>query len=267
VISSLVLFSQNVRERDLTLFNSGDIPLELRSPQFPSGYEIRNPTGHQGPVWTIPPRTSRRWLIRDVSHPAAKRDGEAVQILWRAAANDEVLGVTSILRQKNDEAKAQSQYVIGIDFGTSGTSIRWRNGLVVGSHCRRDDARPLSGVPMRFPTLIFVALNPNGTEKKFFIGEEARRQSEKFSPDSKNGFLVEGLKTHLRSDKEPFADRWGEEYTIDRLLERYLQEIYRLIEQSIPEFGKRQIVPTFKCPLRSRKLGLCLPERDYLQAA
>ena len=30
---------------------------------------------------------------------------------------------------------------------------------------------------------------------------------------------------------------------------------------------KRQIVPTFKCPLRSGNLGLCLRERDYLQAA
>ncbi|HEY0074072.1 MAG TPA: hypothetical protein VGB77_08230 [Abditibacteriaceae bacterium] len=219
--TQLCLFGSQCRERLIHLFNAGETTLELRPPLEPVGYSLKAqpvPGDHSAP-WNLMPGQRKAYKIE--ATPNAK-SGRADVVLERRDGHK--LGSIVLINGDAARVQAQPRYVIGVDFGTAGTSVWVRDGRNdrLKAQALRDDNARAGEDPLRFPTLIYVRQH-NGHESGFFIGYNALIQSENDGPG--RGFLVRELKTLLRQEDEPFVEQYGPNYTIDLLLRRYLETL------------------------------------------
>ena len=216
--TAVLVLGGRARGRVLSLHNSGETALVLRPPLWPAGFEIE--AKEKGPgEWTLPPGARKKWMVR--ASPSA-RSGETVVAL--ANERGETLGQLSLFVPAVTGLATRTRYVIGVDFGTSGTSIWKRDGrddrLEAQPLCDpfavagREDAR-------RFPSVLYVSFR-GGYESSFSIGYEAVR---KRTEDSSPGLWVRELKTLLRAEGEPYVAEFGPNYRVDLLLKRYLEKL------------------------------------------
>lgn len=228
VETELCLFGPSCRERTIFLFNEGDALLPLRPIVAPPGYQIEPQSNtasgaiqNSTSYWTLGARERRAYQIKAL---AGAPTGSVLLSVSRA--DGKPLGQVKLLNADAARVEARTRYIVGVDFGTTGTSVWVRDG--------RDDrlaATPLHDAnanprvredPLRFPTLIYVRLQ-DGHETGFFIGYKALH--EYHNDGGKQGFLVSELKSLLRADEEPFLERYGANYSVDILLRRYLQTV------------------------------------------
>ena len=164
--TALLLLNGRAREREIILSNAGESPLQLQPPLLPVGFEIVSNSASHG-QWTLLPQSKRSWKVRAL--PQAPH-GETRVPLCNAAGEN--LGEIRLLVPAPHAQSARTRYVIGVDFGTSGTSIYKRDGrddrlpavALHDPHARAgiDDAK-------RFPTVLYVSFR-NGNESGFYIG-------------------------------------------------------------------------------------------------
>jgi molecular chaperone DnaK (HSP70) len=268
--TELLLFNSRLRERTLSLSNVGDTALMLRPIQPPIGYEIEpvSVLGQpvQGNTWTIPGHQQRSWTIRSL--PSVRPGTFQVSIY---SDNGNTLGSISLFCEDNKAVTSRTSYVIGVDFGTSGTSVWKRSG--------RDDRLPAAALhdinaaagedPLRFPTLIYVALK-DGHETGFYIGYEALRAYE--NAGASHGFLVRELKSALRQDEEPYVRDYGPNYTIAILLRRFLQSLKKqIIDPAIEGGNGVSVAWNFSLPVldshRGSKGTLYQKQKSRLETA
>lgn len=230
----VAVFHPRCRERALRIFNDGDKPLSLHPLEAPPGYALEAASdGAAEQAWIIAPRSARCWMLRAL--PSAP-PGESSLSVWSADHRQQAQ--VRLLRQAEEKVEAATSYIIGVDFGTSGTSVWVRSGkdpqapaFALHDPSARDDE-----YKQRFPTEIFIRLE-NGVEAKdgFAIGYEARRRSE---TETGRGLLVRDLKTMLRGEEEPFVRDYGPRYTIDHLLRRYLEALKKkIIDPALGDAG------------------------------
>ncbi len=222
VETTLLMLDGRARKRVLSLRNSGETPLVLRPPLWPVGMEVEARTPGAG-EWTLAPGGRKEWTI----HATGMAKAGIARVVFSGASGDQ-LGEVSLMVPAPGGLTTRTRYVLGVDFGTSGTSIWKRDG--------RDDrleAVPLTDPhavagrddPHRFPSVLYVSFR-NGHEVGFFIGYEAlRRRVEDLEP----GLFVTELKTLLRAEGEPYVAKFGPNYRVDLLLKRYLETLRRQI--------------------------------------
>ncbi len=246
--TSVCLFDGRTSERDLWLFNEGGSRLRVRPPRLPAGYEVSQvisrasasgsasgaPNSTLGASLTLEPGEGAGWRIR-ASHQAPP--GEARCEILRDdgnAAPGQVLGSVRLLNARPPAVRSHPRWVVGVDFGTSGTSIWARPGANDKAAAQPlEDPHALDALGedrFRFPTVIYVR-NAGGGEE-FFIGYRALRERAKDGPNT--GLFVSELKSLLRSNEEPYVAQWGPNYSVDLLLQRYLEALRQeIIEPSL----------------------------------
>jgi len=224
VTQELAVFSPNASlPREIVIGNSGETTLCLAELELPDGYEIHQLNGSPHHA-TILPSLAPGHSVR-----------VAITMRPKTPAGDKILSIESedgeqqktvILRaQPGQLSERRPEFYIGIDFGTSGTSMVLRE--VFGNEGANPRARARflygPGHEQRFPTAIYVRLS-QGVQTGFFIGSEALDEAEEDRRLGHEGFLVEELKTALRGEEEPYI-KFGERYTLVNLLATYLREL------------------------------------------
>ena len=243
--SALILLGGRARQRELILSNAGEAPLQLQPPLAPVGFEIEaDNSSHAG--WTLAAGERRSWKIRAL--PNAPTGETRVPINDSAGAQ---LGEFRLLVPALATLTARTRHVIGVDFGTSGTSIYKRDG--------RDDRLPAvaladkkarAGIdpPRRFPTVLYIAFR-GGHESGFYIGYEAQQKQQQKEGD-RPGLWVREIKSLLRTDREPFVAEFGPAYRVDLLLRRFLQKLYgQIIAPQLEDGGAATVAWNFSLPV------------------
>ena len=250
--TALLLLNGRNRGRELILSNVGETPLQLQPPLLPVGFalEAGDNSSHGG--WTLPAKTRRRWKIRAL--PNAQPGETTIELRDTAGQNR---GEVRLLVPASVAVSARTRTVIGVDFGTSGTSIYQRDG--------RDDrlkatalidhkARAGIDPPRRFPTVLYISFK-GGYESGFYIGYEALQKQQQKEGD-RPGLFVREIKSLLRTDREPFADEFGPNYRVDLLLRRFLQKLYeQIIEPQLEGGGAASIAWNFSLPVLDSHRG------------
>ena len=231
---TLLFFRDTVRERELTARNTGDEPLEVVSPRAPRGFSVEVVSGatsltQDGPLRVLP---GARLRLR-----VRRTDALAGRAVFALQGRSGSLGEVELLVADSARARTTAKWVVGVDFGTAGTSVWKRPALDDGAppqvlrdsyavEAAGEDAR-------RFPTLIYVR-HDAGLDRGLFIGFRALREWERDAYDPQKGLLVRELKSLLREQSEPFVHIHAR-YTVDNLLRRFLQELKRTLIE--PETG------------------------------
>ena len=249
--TALLLLNGRARQRALILSNAGEAPLQLQPPILPVGFELEaESSSHAG--WTLPAGARHTWKIRAL--PNAKSGQTTVEL--RDSAGQK-LGEFRLLVPAPATLTTRTRTVIGVDFGTSGTSIYQRDG--------RDDRLPAvalldnkarAGIdpPRRFPTVIYVSFQ-NGNESGFYIGYEARQKQQQKEGD-RPGLWVREIKSLLRTDKEPFVAEFGPNYRVDLLLRRFLQKLTaQIIEPQLEGGTAASVAWNFSLPVLDSHKG------------
>lgn len=222
LLQDIAIFHPACNQRSVQIANPGDEALHLNTIEPPYGYAIESDdNGPRGAdAWTIAPRSVRQWKLRALG---AAPVGESVLTIWSRDLKQKA--ALRLLHQNREKIEAATTWVVGVDFGTSGTSVWMRSGKGAreAAFALKDPAARRDEDPLRFPTEIFVRMK-GGVEEKhsFTIGYEARQASE---AQGGRGLFVRELKSLLRGDEEPFVAEFGPQYTIDNLLRRYLQTL------------------------------------------
>ena len=130
-------------------------------------------------------------------------------------------------------------YVVGIDFGTSNTSLRLRK-------VADPNATPIAIGEDRFPSALFIDL---AHPKSALIGQAA---IDAYNPAGNNEtFLVSGIKTLIRLDMEPYINH-GPLWSVANLLRLYLTELRRMIHEYLDKEGvkdENNILYVFTLPV------------------
>ena len=265
--TALLLLNGRARERELILSNAGESPLQLQPPLLPVGFEIVSTNASHG-QWTLLPQTKRSWKVRALANAP---HGETRVPLCRATG--EILGEVRLLVPAPAAQSARTRYVLGVDFGTSGTSIYKRDGRddrlpAVALH----DPRARAGIddPKRFPTVLYVSFQ-NGNESGFYIGYEALQKQQQKEGDSP-GLFVREIKSLLRTDDEPFVAQFGPNYRVDLLLRRFLGALYgQIIEPQLEGGRATSVAWNFSLPVLDSHQGgagaLFEMQKNRLEAA
>ena len=222
LLQDVAIFHPACNQRTVQIANTGDEILQLNPIEPPYGYAIES--DDKGPrgadAWTIAPRSMRQWKLRALG---AAPVGESTLTVWSRDLKQKA--ALRLLHQNREKIEATTTRVVGVDFGTSGTSVWMRSGKDAreAAFALKDPAARRDEDPLRFPTEIFIRMK-GGVEEKhgFTIGYEARQASE---AQGGRGLFVRELKSLLRGDEEPFVAEFGPQYTIDNLLRRYLQTL------------------------------------------
>ena len=249
--TALLLLNGRARQRELILSNAGEAPLQLQPPLLPVGFELQaDNSSHAG--WTLPAQTRRRWIVRAL--PGAKSGETAVELRDHAGQK---VGEFRLMVPAPATLATRTRYVIGVDFGTSGTSIYKRDG--------RDDRLPAvaltdnkarAGIdpPRRFPTVLYISFK-GGNESGFYIGYEAQQKQQQKEGD-RPGLWVREIKSLLRTDKEPYVAEFGPNYRVDLLLRRFLQKLYeQIIEPQLEGGSSASVAWNFSLPVLDSHQG------------
>ena len=251
VESALLLLNGRARQRELILSNAGEAPLQLQPPLLPVGFLLEaDDSSHGG--WTLPARARRRWKIRALANAQA---GETT-IPIRDQAGQQ-LGEVRLLVPAMAALTTRTRYVIGVDFGTSGTSIYRRDGRddrLPAAPLRDTKARAGVDDPQRFPTVLYISFR-GGNESGFYIGYEALQKQQQKEGD-RPGLFVREIKSLLRTDREPFVAEFGPNYRVDLLLRRFLQKLYaQIIAPQLEGGGAASIAWNFSLPVLDSHRG------------
>ncbi len=139
-----------------------------------------------------------------------------------------------------NSAVFKPDYVVGIDFGTSNTSLRLRT---VSS----PDVIPASIGEDRFPSALFI--NPT-YPKSALIGQAALLAWED-PTKPEDAFFVSGIKTLVRLELEPYISH-GPLWSVANLLRLYLTELRRMIHEYLDKEGikdENNILYVFTLPV------------------
>ena len=249
--TALILLNGRARQRELILSNAGEAPLQLQPPIMPVGFELEAPNSSHG-GWTLPAKTRRAWKIRALPNAAA---GETVIPLLHNAGQK--LGEICVLVPAPTTIGARTRHVIGVDFGTSGTSIYARDGRddrLEATALLDNKARLGVDDPKRFPTVLYISFRA-GNESGFYIGYEAIQKQQQKEGD-RPGLFVREIKSLLRTDKEPFVAEFGPNYRVDLLLRRFLQKLYaQIIEPQLEGGGAASVAWNFSLPVLDSHAG------------
>ena len=243
--TALILLNGRTRQRELILSNAGEAPLSLQPPITPVGFELEAPHNSHG-GWTLPARTRRAWKIRAL--PNAKTGETLVPLLDNAGQK---LGEVRLLVPAPVAVASRTRYVIGVDFGTSGTSIYKRDGRddrLQATALLDNKARLGVDDPKRFPTVLYISFR-GGNESGFYIGYEALQKQQQKEGD-RPGLFVREIKSLLRTDREPFIAEFGPNYRVDLLLRRFLQKLYaQIIEPQLEGGNAASVTWNFSLPV------------------
>ena len=252
VATEVLLLSGRERERELELINSGDSPLQLRPPVVPVGFEISARDSGNSGEWVLAPGARKVWSVRALSQAPA---GATAMALHNIAGVE--LGKITMLVPARSALATRTRYVVGVDFGTSGTSIYQRDGRDDNQKAvALLDVKARAGVddPKRFPTVLYVSFK-NGLESGFYIGYEALQKQQQKEGDAP-GLFVREIKSLLRTDEEPFVLQFGPNYRVDLLLRRFLQKLREQIIEPQLEGGRTASVAwNFSLPVLDSHAG------------
>lgn len=252
VLEDMLLFGPHSRERIVTIANDGDAPLTICPLEEPHGYTLAivSPPAAASARWVIAPGERREWRLRAIGDIA---NGEESRLEVMSADGRQRASVR-LLRSAGERAESTTTHIVGVDFGTSGTSVWVRSGKEETPAMKLKDPGARDGDdPYRFPTLIYVRVH-NGVEEPngFYIGYAALREYEK-TPN--RGFLVRELKSDLRSDREPYLD-YGPGYTLHALLTRYLKTLKsQVIDLALGDPARATVAWNFSLPVLDSHRG------------
>ncbi|MBX7136084.1 MAG: hypothetical protein K1X67_25725 [Fimbriimonadaceae bacterium] len=199
---SALFFSAGQERRALKLVNRGDLPATLDVVQLPPGMRL---DGTLTMRELLPGQSVTLTIVRSDSALAG-----SVEVLDRG---EPLLSIPAILLPA-PPAKMVARYVVGIDFGTSNTTIGIRDTRTEQVEFLTD---PGASAPLtRFPSVVLLR-GPDSLNWAY--GTTALAE---FDPNRHQ--IVHELKTYLRSDREPFARKW-ETCTVDAILAWYLRRL------------------------------------------
>ena len=251
VETALLLLGGRARQRELILSNAGGAPLKLQPPILPVGFLLEADDASHAD-WTLPAKARRRWKIRALPNARA---GETTIALSNSAG--EKLGEVRLLVPAPAAIATRTRYVIGVDFGTSGTSIYQRDGRDDRQQALAlSDNKARAGIddPKRFPTVLYISFR-GGSESGFYIGYEALQKQQQKEGD-RPGLFVREIKSLLRTDKEPFVAEFGPSYRVDLLLRRFLQKLHaQIIAPQLEDGGAASVAWNFSLPVLDSHQG------------
>lgn len=223
VPAQCLLFADAAPTQCLHLFNHGDEPAVVVV-QVPPAFTVSKTLALPGErvlSLTIEGRGSAAVSVTRISPIGAERTLEVT-----CGAQHYVVDLRPLLPPSRDPFKPD--YVVGIDFGTRNTSLRLRK-------VAAPDEAPIAIGEDRFPSALFI--NP-AYPKNAVIGNDALNAwNDPTQPD--DVFLVEGIKTLIRLNLEPYMESHGPEWSIAHLLRLYLTELRRMIALSLEKEGIR----------------------------
>ena len=234
VVEQIALFREGVSARMITIINGGKARADILEVKAPFGYEAALTAGvsRLGGGERVTCKVTRKWgqTAEDPAH---------LQIL---ASGDKTLSV-ELHSAASQEIRSLASAIIGIDFGTTFSSIAFRE-------CRDipelpDDVEFLKpgGEPSeRFPTLIWIS-----KQGDLEFGSEAENR---YIADPIEGYLIREIKTALRDPQAAeihpkrfkdeglrlvqrlYGENWGE-----ALITEYLRWLYQV--RILPELNAR----------------------------
>ncbi len=224
VPTQTLLFADAAPTQCLHLFNQGDEPAPV-TVQVPPAFTLSKTTSLPGERvlgFTIEAHGAAAVWVTRAAPLGAERTLEVT-----CGSQKHRVELRPLLPPSRDRFKPD--YVVGIDFGTRNTSLRLRK---VGA----PDEAPLSIGEDRFPSTLFV--NP-AHPKSAVIGNEAWTAwiNAWNDPAQPEVFLVNGIKTLIRLDLEPYTEKYGPEWSVAHLLRLYLAELRRMIHQHLDKQG------------------------------
>lgn len=215
VPAQVLLFADAAPAQCLHMYNQGDEPtaVTMQAPPAFTVSKTRDLPGERVLSINLEGRGSASVWITRTSQIGAER-------ILEVSCGAQKFAVELRPLLPPSRALFKPDYVVGIDFGTSNTSLRLRK-------VAAPDEDPIVIGEERFPSVLFI--NP-AYPKNAVIGNEARNAwNDPTQPD--DVFLVEGIKTLVRLDLEPYKDRHGPEWSVAYLLRLYLGELRKLIAQ------------------------------------
>jgi len=254
VPAQTLLFADAVPTQCLSLFNEGDEPAVVLV-QAPPAFTVSQATSSPG----------ERVLSLTI-------DGHGSVMVWITKAA--IIGAERTLEVACGSQKFtvdlrpllppvrtlfKPDYVVGIDFGTRNTSLRLRKVAV-------SEEEPISIGEDRFPSALFI--NPAYPQNAVIGSDAVNAWNDPTQPE--DVFLVEGIKTLVRLDLEPYTEKHGPEWTVATLLRLYLSELRRMLAQylekeSIKDEGN--ILYVFTLPVLDAGVKYARQEERMRQAA
>ncbi len=190
----IALFHEKCEERCVHLMNQGETEAENVRLIIPRGFKLLNQSQNLGRI------EPGQWVAISLKHDYALRTAGDYPL--KALADDNVLSVMTLHILTPAPARILDEGIVGIDFGTSHSSISWRL-------CRNLPNTPDNIVFLtpegetqseRFPTLVWLSLKG---EMQF--GSEARTC---YNSDPTRGILFHEIKTLLRDPDNIHADHF-----------------------------------------------------------
>ncbi len=253
VSTKSLYFTPKPGTQSFSVRNDGDIDAVATVTAPPSCTVSLSPTGAQTPLLrcSIKPESEvkvfARWSSRaEEDEILVKHEAQTISIHMKRLYLSPGLGILP-------------EFVVGIDFGTTGTSIRIRNTATnsvyaVGPQNAPDTQPPLAdssyddgisaqfSADRRFPTVMFAH-----ADGKVSLGEDAivARDSEA------NGIYVSSIKTYLRQGVETLEAN-GKRYPVRKLLTTYLRELKLRIDskmRTMNELDSGNTVYVFTLPV------------------
>lgn len=217
----VLLMAEGRTTRRFVVRNVGEVSPTITGVKSPIGWSVKEVSNSEGALLTA--QAPRTYEIRKTSVAAT---GGEVQILGEGGA------LVSLALKIPEEAafgEVRPRFIVGIDFGTSNTSIYVRDlELGDGTHLVSPAETEMQW-PERFPTAI---LCPTPREETWQYGPEAEKN---YAP-SAGHLIVYELKTLMRAAGEPYL-ALSPEYSKANLLAWYLKS---LREDIIAPYLRRQ---------------------------
>jgi len=209
VVQEVLYFTENVRERQLTIENKGESELILEGIEIPSQTRVYI-SGQTNPLGQIS-REDRRITKLDnlVGHGAhhliVEADDPAIlprddQIIVTAHVGKHVLEKKVKIVKSSIEVQEQiPAAVFGIDFGTQNTSISY---MEIGTNNTKKGFVTDRDNRIRWPSLMTY----NRKKKQLLFGKEAEIPGSGIEINYLTHFQITGLKSLIRGDEDRYKD-------------------------------------------------------------
>ena len=254
VPTQTLLFADAVPTQCLSVFNEGDEPAVVLV-QAPPAFTVSHATSLAGErvlSLTIEGHGSATVWVTKAAVIGAERTLEVA-----CGSQKFTVDLRPLLPPVRTLFKPD--YVVGIDFGTRNTSLRLRK-------VAAPDEDPISIGEDRFPSALFI--NPSYPQNAVIGSDAVNAWNDPTQPE--DVFLVEGIKTLVRLDLEPYTEKHGQEWTVATLLRLYLSELRRMLAQYLEKENIKDegnILYVFTLPVLDAGVKYARQEERMRQAA
>ena len=234
VVPNNLVFAAGSKEREIVLRNRGDVGVKVMNVQAPPGFAAH--ALEQDPDrLLVPGHESHYRITREDVAPDADAKLRVFGLIQDEGGSEEVtlLAEAGVFVFPVRTVMPQARFVVGIDFGTSNTSVVLRD-TGADDYVTFLPGRPPLGE--RWPTVISIPKDGNRAQWRF-----AHHAEDAYESDPKQTVMIDELKSCLRTAEEPWAP-FGVQ--VDDLLAWYLGKLRTdLVEPEVEARSEGVVYP------------------------